>query len=90
MGDDGHLYGTTELGGKSDRGTVYELTPPGKTRQSWKESVLYSFGGGAGGFAPDGGLNPGKGGALYGTTIAGGNTSCDSGNGCGIVFRVKP
>src|SRR5215469_558589 len=38
-------------------------------------------------FAP---LVQGTDGSLYGTTAAGGNTSCDPPLGCGTVFRVTP
>ncbi len=83
LGGNGSLYGTTEQGGKSDEGAVFELKPPGKQSQNWTERVLHSFGQGSGGFAPYGGLNFGKDNALYGTTQAGGN-------GFGTVYRVGP
>jgi uncharacterized repeat protein (TIGR03803 family) len=82
-GGSGRLYGTTEQGGKSDEGAVFELKPPGKRSQDWTERVLHSFAHGVGGFAPYGGLNFGKDNALYGTTQAGGN-------GFGTVYKVVP
>ncbi len=88
LGRDGNLYGTTVEGGSSDRGAVYALSPPQQGHKFWQERVLHSFAGGSDGFAPFGGLNFGKAGALYGTTAAGGTTGC--GNGCGVVFKVKP
>src|SRR5262249_42321718 len=42
----GNLYGTTYLGGLSGQGTVFKVTPAGK------ETVLYSFTGGADGGNP--------------------------------------
>lgn len=57
----GNLYGTTELGGASGLGTVFELTKGGK------ESVLYSFTGGADGCYPTGGLLRDTAGNWYGT-----------------------
>jgi uncharacterized repeat protein (TIGR03803 family) len=39
--DSGNLYGTTELGGQSNWGTVYQLSPVGDG--SYTYSVLYSF-----------------------------------------------
>ncbi len=57
----GNLYGTTELGGASGVGTVFELTKGGK------ESVLYSFTGGADGCYPTGGLLRDTAGNWYGT-----------------------
>ena len=38
----GNIYGTTEYGGASDGGTVWELTPSGN---GYTESFLYSFSG---------------------------------------------
>src|ERR1035441_9689320 len=49
----GNLYGTTSGGGTYD-GTVFELTPAGGG--SWTEKVLWSFGSGTDGFAPQVGL----------------------------------
>jgi uncharacterized repeat protein (TIGR03803 family) len=63
----GNLYGTTYYGGSFGCGygcgVVYELTPKGKR---WKESVLYSFTGGADGGGPVGGLIMDAAGNLYG------------------------
>jgi uncharacterized repeat protein (TIGR03803 family) len=52
--------------------------------------TLYSFRGGADGIGPNGVVLD-KAGNLYGTTAAGGETSCPlNGNpGCGVVFRVN-
>jgi uncharacterized repeat protein (TIGR03803 family) len=75
----GNLYGTTESGGNNPGdGTVFELKHSGS---SWKESILYSFTGGADGSRPFAGLtiHDGK---LYGTTIAGGS-------GTGVVFELQ-
>jgi uncharacterized repeat protein (TIGR03803 family) len=75
----GNLYGTTELGGSSNVGTVFELDTTGE------ETVLYSFTGGTGG--PDGanpvGLVMDAAGNFYGTTAEGGAF----GN-WGTVFRL--
>jgi uncharacterized repeat protein (TIGR03803 family) len=79
----GNLYGTTQVSGTYNEGTVFKLKPmPDGT---WKERVLYSFGG----FAGDG-RQPGKGGLafdaagnLYGTTLWGGRYAR------GIVFRLS-
>jgi uncharacterized repeat protein (TIGR03803 family) len=70
---DGALYGPTVLGGTSGFGTVFKLTPAGKGRTAWTESVLYSFGGDASdGRLPQAGL-VGNEGTLYGTTNSGGS-----------------
>jgi uncharacterized repeat protein (TIGR03803 family) len=79
----GNLYGTTISGGVgtctdgdlSGCGVVFKVTPAGK------ETVLYSFTGGADGAAPQRGLLLAKG-NLYGTTSGGGTY------GFGTVFEV--
>ena len=40
---EGALYGTTEVGGSGNNGTVFKLTPPTKGQTAWKETVLYRF-----------------------------------------------
>jgi uncharacterized repeat protein (TIGR03803 family) len=83
----GNLYGTTMSGGNFSRGTVFELSPA--SGGNWTESVLYSFGGQADGWNPEGILVLDGAGNLYGTTFGGGDfTSC--GNGCGVVFELSP
>jgi uncharacterized repeat protein (TIGR03803 family) len=72
----GNLYGTTSEGGGSGAGTVFKLDATGK------ESVLYSFTGGADGGSPRADLMMDKSGNLYGT--AGG------GIGYGVVFKLTP
>lgn len=72
------------IGGAFDVGTVFKVDATGK------ETVLYSFTGGADG------QNPyfvvllrDKAGNLYGTTSEGAGTGC-GGNGCGTVFKLTP
>lgn len=72
----GNLFGTTSNGGASNFGTVFKLDPFGK------ESVLYSFTGGADGEIPDAGLILDAAGNLYGTTFRGGTS------GLGTVFEL--
>ena len=70
-------YGTTAAGGGTPTaGTVFKITPSGKT-------TLYSFAGGTDGENPTG-LIQAKDGNLYGTTIWGGS------NYKGTVFKVTP
>ena len=89
----GNLYGTASAGGRTSCpggcGTVFELSPRGS---SWILSTLYAFQGGADGQSPLAPLLIAPDGALYGTTFAGGGTSCvtEFGNGCGTVFRLRP
>ncbi len=79
------LYGTTEVGGTSNNGTVFSLTPPASPGGVWTEVVLHSFAG-----APNDGATPtasvaiGPDGALYGTTYYGGTFNN------GTVFSLTP
>ncbi len=82
MDAQGNLYGTTSFGGKHDQGAVFELSASGK------ESVLYSFTGGADGGSPYDGLVMDGAGNLYGTTLIGGNFGSSCPIGCGVVFKV--
>ena len=84
----GNLYGAGS-GGAIGGGAVFELTPGSGT---WLETLPYSFCQQLG--CSDGsGISAGpvldRSGNLYGTTIFGGNTSCQSGNGCGLVYELK-
>jgi uncharacterized repeat protein (TIGR03803 family) len=83
---DGNLYGTTDSGGASGYGNVFQITPAGKL------TSLYSFCSQSG--CPDGklpnGLVQGTDGNLYGTTPYGGlDASCSLGQGCGTVFSLS-
>ena len=66
---DGKLYGTTDIGGTADQGTVFKIDPA-----TGGETVLYSFAG-----EPDAGYPYAGvtffGGKLYGSTISGGLTN---------------
>lgn len=80
----GSIYGTTEIGGANDQGTVFQLTPKGGV---WTETILYNFTGGEGS-EPIGALVVDFAGNLYGTAYHGGNAACA--NGCGSVFELSP
>jgi len=67
----GTLYGTTFLGGKYNRGTLFTLKPPTTKGGAWKQTLAHSFTGSKDGSSPLGGVLPGKGGVLYGTTFTG-------------------
>lgn len=82
----GNLYGTTELGGTNDQGTVFELTP--NSNGVWTQTVLYNFTGNADGGQPYGSVLFDSAGNLYGTTNFGGSTNCTQG--CGTVFELTP
>lgn len=75
----GNLFGTTELGGASNLGTVFELA---NSSGSYTESVLYSFAGASDGVRPQAGLVADASGDLFGTTVAGGANSL------GTVFEL--
>jgi len=81
----GTLYGTTELGGASNAGTVFSLTPPPGPGKTWTEAVLYSFTDGNDGGFPYGGLLRANNGVLYGTTNFGGANGV-----YGTVFELAP
>jgi uncharacterized repeat protein (TIGR03803 family) len=82
---EGTLYGTTCCGGTYGAGTVFMLDRAGK------ETVLYSFTGGADGDQPYASLIRDAKGNLYGTTYWGGVSSdCNGGTGCGVVFKLDP
>jgi len=83
----GNLYGTTLQGGSTTCavggcGVVFKLDPTGT------ETVLHAFNG-PDGEAPYAGVILGPGGNLYGTTFAGGSSTCGHG-GCGVVFKLAP
>jgi uncharacterized repeat protein (TIGR03803 family) len=89
---DGHLYGTTIVGGGSGAcikgysgcGTVFEVDMAGN------ETVLHSFTGSNGdGSLPYAPVIRDKAGNLYGTTTFGGSAgACGGRTGCGTVFRL--
>ncbi len=82
---DGNLYGTTQIGGQSGCGTVFELSPPAISGGAWTESVLYSFKcSSTDGSGPLGGVVFDELGNLYGSTEGGGV------QGLGTVFKLTP
>ncbi len=76
MDPKGNLYGTTFKGGlynsAPNSGTVFRLAPPSNSGGTWTESVLWSFGNGIDGSAPEAGLLMDRKGNFYGTTTSGG------------------
>jgi uncharacterized repeat protein (TIGR03803 family) len=87
----GNLYGTTANGGdlSCDRGSgcgvVFKVSKAGTYK------VLYTFTGGTDGATPygPGALVLDTAGNLYGTAENGGDLSCGSGQGCGVVFKLN-
>jgi uncharacterized repeat protein (TIGR03803 family) len=80
----GALFGTTEYGGVSGAGTVFEVEPDGQV------FTLHSFSGGKDGASPEGKVFEGASGGLYGTTVQGGVSGGCGGPGCGVVFKLLP
>ena len=76
------LYGTAQGDGyHGGSGVAFKL--------SWKgETVLYTFSGGTDGDSASGTLMRDSAGNLYGTTMDGGNLSCQVGFGCGTVYQI--
>lgn len=78
LGSDGVLYGTTSVGGKHNKGTVYAINRDGSGYR-----LLWMFGDQvADGASPHAGLTEDRAGRLYGTTVSGGSA------GQGTVFSV--
>jgi uncharacterized repeat protein (TIGR03803 family) len=85
----GNLYGTTNTGGSTGAGTIFELSP--SISGQWTENILYNFCSQpdcSDGASPSAGLIFDQAGNLYGTTVQGGL----SGNDCcfGTVFELSP
>jgi uncharacterized repeat protein (TIGR03803 family) len=76
QGSDGNFYGTTQSGGLSGFGTIFQLLPA-----SGMVNIEYQFTGGYDGATPYTGLVQAPDGLLYGTTTSGGTNGYD-----GTVF----
>jgi len=85
----GNIYGTTGHGGAVGYGEVFMLKRSGS---DFVFSPLYSFTGGSDGAGPYARVVFGPDGALYGSTVAGGQGGCNYGgwSGCGTVFSLRP
>jgi len=81
----GNLYGTTAFGGAFNSGTIYRVNIA-----TDQETVLHNFiaGTSTDGSLPYAGLIEDTKGNLYGTTLEGGDISCEAGEGCGVVFKL--
>jgi len=88
MDGTGNLYGTTAYGGTNDDGAVFKLTPSSGGSGAWTETTLHSFTNVPDGYQPYASLLRDASGNLFGTTVYGGDSSCQFG--CGIVFEVSP
>lgn len=91
-GANGVFYGTASGWGPSTFGTVFELAPPAQTGGAWTLTVLDSFDLGTDGGTPFAGVTLDSTGNLYGTTLLGGDITCNAGfsDACGIVYKLAP
>jgi uncharacterized repeat protein (TIGR03803 family) len=77
----GNFYGVS---GRGD-GTVFKLDKSGNL------TLIHAFTGGSDGVHPGSGLLfDTTTHTLFGTTFFAGNSACGNGNGCGVVYQVKP
>jgi len=83
----GNLYGTTYGDGASGYGNVFELS---NTQNGWVYKSLHDFTGGTDGGTPISNVTIDTDGTFYGTTSLGGDMNCNSGQGCGVVWMIKP
>lgn len=81
QGVDGDLYGTTQVGGTYNEGTVFKIDSAGNLTTLWN---FCQANGCPDGNHPAAGLTIVTGGNLYGTTYYGGA------NGAGTVFKITP
>jgi uncharacterized repeat protein (TIGR03803 family) len=81
----GNLYGTTFYGGAYFSSAPYGFGVVFELDTGNNETVLYSFAGGTDGAYPYGSMIRDSAGNLYGTTTAGGSSTCQ----CGTVFKVS-
>jgi len=84
------LFGTTTVGGTEYNGVVFKLSRD--KNNLWSQTILYNFcalADCADGSYPIGTLVMDPAGNLLGTTTYGGSTPCDTGEGCGVLFKVS-
>ncbi len=88
QGVDGNFYGTTAIGGGSDAGNAYRVTPTGELTSIY---IFCSLPNCVDGNQPQSAMVLNPDGNFYGTTSAGGaNLGSCFGPGCGTVFRLTP
>jgi uncharacterized repeat protein (TIGR03803 family) len=83
----GNFYGTTQGVGTTNAGTIFKITSSGAL------TTLYTFCSRpncSDGAQPTAGLTLATDGNFYGTTDAGGDSTCHAPYGCGTVFKMTP
>jgi uncharacterized repeat protein (TIGR03803 family) len=85
MDREGNLYGVTQAGGQSGKGTVFTLVRAADG--SYTERIIHSF------HISDGDLPNSTpvfdaAGNLYGTTYFGGNSNICPADGCGVIYKL--
>lgn len=87
VASNGAVFGTTQAGGLSRCGIVFQLrprpTPPTTALARWNETILHTFGGGSDGCNPFSPPIIDSAGNLYGTTADGGGN-----NDAGVVYEL--
>ena len=85
----GNLYGTTTYGGIYGFGNIFKLS---NTDNGWVYTSLHDFTGGTDGNGPTSYVAIDTDGTLYGIATAGGDPNCwlNPGDGCGVVWKIKP
>lgn len=84
----GVLYGTAFAAGQFNNGTAFRIVHQGS---NWIFNAFWLFPGVYYGSGPDTPLVFGSDGALYGTTLNGGNVGEDCNyQGCGVPFKLQP
>ncbi len=85
----GNLYGTARVGGSTNNGVVFELSPPASSGDAWQETTLYNFTGKYDGALPYGGVVRDSKGNLFGTASGGGLSNTQSQDN-GTVYKLVP
>jgi uncharacterized repeat protein (TIGR03803 family) len=78
------LFGTAQLGGSGNAGTVFELH---HSHGVWSETPLYAFTDGVNGYEPAAAVVIDKSGNVFSWALSDGD--CDGDN-CGLVFELSP
>lgn len=87
--DENRLIGVTNAGGPNGAGTIFELRP-GAEGKNWRHEIVHAFTGGADGTEVQALVRDATDGVIYGATSRGGDPDCGFGDGCGVIFALRP